>query len=686
MEDEKSINPSDESVRSNPTPQTLLEQLLEGLAFYEQGHHPKAKEIYEKVLKIEPNNFNALQLLGTLYLTSGENLKALTFFDQALAIDQTFPLVYSNKGNALQELNRLEEALQNYNKAISLKPDYAEAYSNRGNVLRKINHLHEALASFEKAISLKPDYAEAYSNRGDVLQVMNKLNDALDSYDIATKINPTYAQAYSNKAAALQKLCRFHDSVAVYNQAISLNPNLSEAYCNRGNALKNLGQLNEAENNYRKAIQIKPDYAEARSNLLFMLSCHNLRTTDEYLELACEWDKACLSHEDMESARWRSFNGSALVSRRLRVGYVSGDFCAHAIRYFIEQLFLHHDRTKIELFAYSNTTKQDAITQRLKQLVEHWLDISYMSDDEIQARIELDGIDVLIDLSGHTDGHRLGVFARRAAPVQVHYLGYFASTGLAEMDYWIGDSILTPEENNHHFREKVWRLPRVWVSYEGKTDAPLPRIKPRNDHTLRLGSFNNLSKINPQTLILWAKILQRIPHTKLLLKTKELADEINRNRILTILSEYGISSNRIELHDITITPSWSEHMSFYDEIDIALDPIGGVGGGTTTCDALWMGIPVVTLIGTTMGQRMSASMLEAIGHPEWITKSEEEYILKISDLANKEADRQYFRVNLREQMRASQLCNACELARCLEVTYATMFEYWRKEKSLKNGT
>ena len=284
--------------------------------------------------------------------------------------------------------------------------------------------------------------------------------------------------------------------------------------------------------------------------------------------------------------------------------------------------------------------------------------VTGIPDAALRERIEADGIDVLVDLSGHTAHNRLGVFARRAAPVQAHYLGYFASTGLTEMDYLIGDEILTPAETDSHFSERVWRLPRIRASYEGKADAPLPAWHPAEDGSVWLGSFNNLGKLTPATLALWAKVLHALPQAKLLLKTKELADAGNRRRILDAMAGHGISPDRIELQDSSVTPGWREHMAYYDRLDIALDPVGAHGGYTTTCDALWMGVPVIALEGDRMATRMTASMLNAIGHPEWIARTEAEYVDKVVALARDVEQRKALRSAQRGRMAASPLCDA----------------------------
>jgi predicted O-linked N-acetylglucosamine transferase (SPINDLY family) len=244
------------------------------------------------------------------------------------------------------------------------------------------------------------------------------------------------------------------------------------------------------------------------------------------------------------------------------------------------------------------------------------------------------------------------------------------------MDYWIGDNIITPAETDCHFSERVWRLPRTWVSYGGKAEAPLAAWRPADDGTVWLGSFNHLNKLTPATLELWARVLLALPEARLLLKTKQLADAGNRQRILDVLSARGIASKRVELQDGTATAAWTSHMSHYNRLDIALDPVGAVGGGTTTCDALWMAVPVITLLGDRMASRMTASMLSALGRPEWIAQSEAEYIDKVVALARNVELRKNLRAAQRNEMALSPLCNSQDLAINLENAYLEMFERW----------
>jgi predicted O-linked N-acetylglucosamine transferase (SPINDLY family) len=274
----------------------------------------------------------------------------------------------------------------------------------------------------------------------------------------------------------------------------------------------------------------------------------------------------------------------------------------------------------------------------------------------------------------------LGVFAHRAAPVQAHYLGYFASTGLTEMDYWLGDAALIPPEAESHFSETVWRLPRTWVSYDARNDAPAVAWQPDTQGVCRLGSFNALPKLSDQTLALWARVLKLIPHACLLLKANALDEGDNRERLEEKFLKLGIAAHRLELHGFSA--SWRDHMDLYNRVDLALDPVGAHAGVTTTCDALWMGAPVISLAGDRMAQRQGASLLTALGHPEWVADSEDAYVAKVVALANDLPLRQTLRPAQRALMQSSALCDAKGLARELENAYEAMLQRRREQTFL----
>ena len=653
---------------------------LSGVIAHQTGKNELAVELISKAISVNPSSSMYCNL-GFALNDQGKLDAAVESYRKALSIKPDFAEAHSNLGIALQQQGKLDAAVESYRKALSIKPDFAEVHSNLGIALKDQGKLEAAIESYHKALSIKPNFAEAHSNLGNALKDQGKLDAAIENYLEALSISPHDAKAYSNLGLALNDQGKLDAAIENYRKALSIRPDYAEAHYNLGNALKDQGKIDAAVESYRKALSIKPDYAEAYSNLLFVYGYHALVDPHEYRAQARNWEQACVPAQDRQAARHRVFQRSPRAGRRLRVGYVSGDYRQHSVSYFVEQLFTHHDRTRIELFAYSTQGQRDAVTDRLQALAEHWVPLVGIPDAAIRERIEADGIDVLIDLSGHTKHDRLGVFARRAAPVQAHYLGYFASTGLTEMDYWIGDEILTPAGTDSHFSEQVWRLPRVWLSYDGKAGAPLIDWHPAQDGTVWLGSFNNLGKLTPATLALWAKVLHALPEGKLLLKTKELSAISNRQRILDAMSGHGILPDRIELQDSSVTPDWFAHMAYYDRLDIALDPVGAVGGGTTNCDALWMAVPVIGLKGDRMASLMTTSMLNAIGRPEWIAHSEAEYIDKVVALARDVEQRKAIRSSQRSRMASSPLCDARGLAMSLENAYSEMFERWLDEKN-----
>ncbi len=640
-----------------------------------------ALHAFQKTAQLLSDDPQAHYNLGVALKSAGRLDDAVTSYRKAVVLKPDYAEAHSNLGNTLKDLGGLEDAAASYRRALKIRPDSADTHINLGIALKGLGQFEDAAASYRKAAEIKPDFVLAHYNLGNTQKDLGRLEDAVTSYRRAIEIKPDFAEAHCNLGNALRSLGQLNDAEASFRRALEINPNFAEAHSNLGNALRGLGQLNDAEASYRRALEIKPDFAMVYSNLLFLYGYHSLLDSKEYLFQARNWERSCVPEHDRQLAHDRTFNRLPLAGRRLRVGYVSGDFCQHAVSYFIQQLFAHHDRTRVELFAYSANGVRDAVTSRLQLLVDHWIPVAGISDTKVLDRIESDEIDVLIDLSGHSELNRLGVFARRAAPVQAHYLGYFASTGLTEMDYWIGDDILTPAETDSHFSEQVWRLPRVWVSYESKPDAPVSDLHPDQGDNIWVGSFNNLGKLTPTTLDLWARVLHALPEGRLLLKTKELADAGNRQRILDAMANHGIPPDRIELQDRSVTPDWYAHMAYYSRLDIALDPVGGLGGGTTTCDALWMGVPVITFEGDRMASRMTASMLNAIGHPEWIARTEAEYVDRVVALARDVQQRKTLRLTQRERMALSPLCDAKDLALSLENTYDEMFERWLQRQN-----
>jgi protein O-GlcNAc transferase len=624
------------------------------ISLFNARRYPEASALAKQMAARFPQDVFSWKALGASYREMGRGDEALVFMQQALSLAPADAETHCHLGNVLKDLGRFEQAEKSYRRAIGIRPDYASAHLNLGSVLAGLGRGPEAETCYRKAIAIRPDYALAHNDLGLLLEETDRLEEAAASYRKVLEIGLRDAAAHSHLGNLLH----------------------AAAHNNLGRLLNDLGRPREAEASFRRSLQIWPDFGGAYSNLLFMQVYYGQKAQADYLAEARGYEVKTVPAEARAAAKAKRFERAPRAGRRLRIGYVSGDFRAHAVSCFFEQILRAHDRSRLELFAYATLRRRDAVTDRMQSCTDHWNCLDGVSDDAATEVIFRDDIDVLVDLSGHTAHNRLGIFARRAAPVQCHYLGYFASTGLSEMDYWIGDPLLTPVEHANQFSETMWRLPRVWVSYAPPGEAPEPAWQPDAGSKVCLGSFNHMGKITERTIALWARLLRGIPEARLMLKTKLLDDPANRARLYAAFREHAIPESRIEL--LGRTADWRSHMALYGRLAVALDPLGGLGGGTTTCDALWMGVPVVTLAGGRAAERMSASMLEAIGRGDWVAKGEDEYLEIVARLAAEEAPRKELRFGLRETMRASPLCDAAGLARALEDAYEAMFDQWSK--------
>jgi len=341
-----------------------------------------------------------------------------------------------------------------------------------------------------------------------------------------------------------------------------------------------------------------------------------------------------------------------------------------AVSYFFEPILAAHDRAQVEVICYAEVQPGDEVTARLRGLADGWVTTVGLSDAALAERIHGDGIDVLVDLAGHTGQNRLGAFTYKPAPIQATYLGYFTTTGLEAMDYWLSDAVLTPLDTVEQATETIWRLPRTCVVYQAPTEAPAVAERPPAG-PVTFGSFNDLSKISPEAVSRWSEILRQVPGSRLLLKAKQLADAGECEKWRSRFEAEGIDRARLELR--ARTASLGEHLGMYGEVDIALDAMPRTGG-TTTAEALYMGVPVVSLAGQRFIERLSASMLVSVGLEELVAESEEEYIARAVALAGDDERRRALRSSLRERMLGSPLCDARGLAAALEQAYRQMWD------------
>ena len=660
------LNKPKKNNTSQSLPQETVDQLVK---LYNQGQFLTVVEQAQALTEQYPETFIVWNILGASTAKIGKQDEAIEFYNKSIALKPDYAEAYGNMGNTLQEQGKLDEAIEAYNKAISLKPDYAEAYSNMGATLQELGKLDEAIGAYNKAISLKPDYAEAYSNIGVALKEQGKLDEAIEAYNKAISLKPDYAEAYSNLGAILEKFGQLEEAEVMHRKAIMLNPDSAHLHNNLAVTLKNLGRFEQAEASYTKAILLNSKYRRAYTNRNFCLNYSSLWSPLFIFQKHLEFEK---QFGGLEVRTPLSLPVKKQPGDKLRVGYVSGDLNEHSVAYFFEPLLQHHNTNAIETFCYYNDKIIDEITDRLITTTNNWHSIFGVSDTDVVNLIKNDKIDILVDLSGHTGKNRLLVFAQKPAPIQVTWLGYPNTTGLSAIDYRLTDIIADPvgEADDLH-SETLVRLPNGFQCYKGDqtviADVNLPQ---KSNGYITFGSFNNLSKVSPEIIKLWSKILQSVPNSQLILKGSHLNHDTTR--YIKLFNKEGISENQIKLYGRL--PNKIDHLKLYNSIDIGLDPFH-YNGATTTCEALWMGVPVITLLGDRHVGRVGASILTNVGLTDFIAQDIDDYVELAIKMAGNIEYLEKTRQGLRERMESSPLCNGKSFACNIENAYQDM---WNK--------
>lgn len=478
---------------------------------------------------------------------------------------------------------------------------------------------------------------------------------------------PAYME-HHQRGMSLQRQGKLGEAIALFLATLKDKPHYPPAHNSLGNAFREQGKLALAKQAYLQALVINPTYRVAHSNLLFLMGYHLQGSTTQLLEESRCWDIIHGRRGRLEGVR---LTIPPKTDKRLRIGYVSSDFRKHSVRHFLEPILGNHDRNRFKIYCYAEVEHPDATTERLKSYADVWRFTVGVGDAQLAQIIRNDQIDILVDLAGHTAGNRLVPFTYRPAPIQVSYLGYFATTGLQDMDYWITDSNLHPKTTQEKSSETLYRLPRCWVCYQPPSHSPDVLRTDRKQRSVTFGSFNNLSKINADVVELWSRILRRLPDAKLLLKTRQLADPETCNRIIYLFAREKIGRNRLVL--LPRTHNLQEHLKNYTKVDIALDPFPCTGG-TMTAEALWMGTPVITLKGDRFIERMSTSMLRSIGADTLITDSKESYVHRVIQLALNPKERQQWHLTLRHRLMHSDLLDARHLVHTLEEAFLHMLD------------
>lgn len=618
---------------------------------------------------MNPGSPEALYNQGNWFQHQGRPDRAISYYQKAIRLQPNHVEAIYKLGNAYQAQARLDEAIGCYQRTIQMVPDSIAAHFNLGNALLRRGRLAEAVACYRNAIRLGPDTVEAYCNMATAFKELGEMNQAIAGYQKALSLRPGYIDAFNNLGNVYHLTGRLNESVRCYQKAMALVPENAEAHNNLGSVLKDRGDIRDSMGCYRKALSIKPDYVEAHSNLLFAMQYDPDVNNQEIFAESQSWWR---QHGAVHAGRFVHRNDPD-PSRRIRVGYVSPDFREHSVCYFFLPLLEEHHSDAVETFCYADVKRPDAMTTRIKGLTDHWRSIVGLSDEDVARKVYEDRIDILVDLAGHTANNRLLVFARKPAPVQVTWLGYPNTTGMPVMDYRITDDVVDPVgAADPYYTERLTRLSQGFLCYappeEASDISSLPALR---EGRVTFGSFNNLPKMNKRVVKVWSKILSMVPGSSLLLKSKPLMDEGVRRRYLKMFSMWGISAERIVFEGYTQTTR--EHLSLYNRVDIGLDPFP-YNGTTTTCEALWMGVPVVTLMGNRHSSRVGASILSRVGLQELICGTEADYVNRAVALAADLERLKTLRTQMRERLTGSPLCDAASFAGMVEDSYQTMWK------------
>ncbi len=635
-----------------------------GVIAYQAGQLEAAVGWLTKSNQLDPQYAEPYFLLGVIHQRQNQLPAAITAYKNFLARKPGDGKALNNLGRAVLDTGDFGQAIAILNQAVNTSPPNPGAFNNLGDALRTSGDSNSAIEQYNKAIAIDPNCAEAHGNLGVMLAQSGQTAQAIASIQRAIEINPQMFNPRFNLAKILRESGRIDEAMEQCQAALQLRPNSAEALNLLGNLFGIAGQIAQCIAAQRRAVELKPDFAAAHSNLL--LSLHYLPDIAPEDLFAAHQQWAMQQTRGLTPAS-RGFPNSRSANRPLRIGYVSPNLNSHSVAYFFESVLATHDRDAVDVFCYWDLQRGDATTDRLRNLADHWREIAGKSDAVVAGMILKDGIDILVDLAGHTAGNRMPLFARRPAPVQITWLGYPDTTGLKTIDYRITDAIADPPGQTERFHtEKLLRVNGGAWAY-GATESPDVGPLPALAHGhVTFGSFNNLPKVTIKTLENWSRILLRVPGSRLILKSTGLSSRLAREHVAGILHRNGIAPDRVEF--IGWRPTTLSHLELYNRIDIALDTFP-YNGTTTTCEALWMGVPVITFPGATHVSRVGTALLTHANCPQWIAADVNGYVDLAVDTASRLPELSTARSSLREILRTSNLCNANRLARELESIY-----------------
>ena len=638
-----------------------------GSSYLELANYSQAAIYFEKALQKQGNFFEALHDLGTTQAHLGLKEAALDSYRKALSLRQDSPELYFNLARLQDDYRHFEQALQYYNKSIELAPHFVEAISNKAITLKELKRYQEAFASYDLAIQLQPNYAEAWSNKGLAFSDLRRYQEALECYEQAIKLKPNYLDAWVNKSAVLHALKRYTKAIEAYQQVIKLNPDTNCIYgslvhaksticdwSSFGQEIKYINQMIDA------GVSVIPPFAWL---LLSNSEESNLKAAELFT-----------AHQYPERTSPALFSNKA-KNQKIKLGYYSYDFYNHATAFLMAEFFELHNKEHFEIIAFSfSPNSHDQMHQRLVNAFDQFIDVNSMTDQQVAELSREMGIDIAIDLKGYTTNCRTGIFSHRAAPIQVNYLGYPASMGTDYMDYIIADHIIIPQENRPFFKEKIVYLPNSYQVNDSKRKVS-ERIFTRPELDLPENGFvyccfNNNLKITPNIFDSWTRILKAVPGSVLwLLEDNALA----KANLIQEAQSRGLSEDCLVFAGRLDLP---EHLARHRVADLFIDTVP-CNAHTTASDALWVGLPVLTILGETFAGRVAASLLSAINMPELIAKSLNEYEALAIDLAKNPEKLKALKEKLQQNRLTTPLFNTQLSTDQIESAYIKMYERYQ---------
>jgi len=629
--------------------------LSQALAVAEQcfqaGRPAEAVAVCRALVEAAPDDHRVWRLGGLAQYVEGHLDGAAQWGERAIALAPQMAEYYDNLSIIRSALQRFTEAVAAARQALALNPQLFQAASNLGGALEAQGRLDEAEQWLRQALAARPDLCDAWSNLGAVLSTSGRQAEAEHACRQALSIEPRHVNARVNLGLTLQQQNRFAEAETAYRAALQLQPAHAMAHDNLGTVLMVQGRLAEAHREHLQALAAQPDLPRAHSHALWCSQYMPGVSAAELLATHSAWDRR---HAARLMPATPVVPADRRPDRRLRLGFVSADFGRHPVGTFLVRVWEHLDRNECEVLAYSDRLHPDFLTARLRAAADQWCDSRTLSDATLAERVRADRVDILFDLAGHTARNRLLTFARKPAPLQMTWIGYVGTTGLAAMDYLVADRYEVPAESEGDYRERILRLPDGYVCYDPPATAPEVGPLPADlVGFVTFGSFNNLAKINAELVAVWAQILRRMPTAQLVLRYKGLDDETTRRRYAALFGSAGIDPSRVRLFGDAPPDAMLAH---YQQIDIALDPFP-YSGGLTTCEALWMGVPVVTCPGATFAGRHALSHLCNAGLEELVARDRDDYVARVVELATDRPRLAALRRGLRARLAASPLCD-----------------------------